>query len=50
MMAPAFNPSTWEAEVGGVSWIQGHAGLESELQGRQGYTEKPCVEEKKKMK
>jgi hypothetical protein len=37
--APAFNPSTWEAEAGGsLSWRQ------SEFQDSQGYTEKPCVE------
>jgi hypothetical protein len=35
----AFNPSTWEADVGPL-WIQG---LQSELQDSQGYTEKPCL-------
>jgi hypothetical protein len=29
-----FNPSTWEAEAGG---------LQSEFQDSQGYTEKPCL-------
>ena len=33
----AFNPSTWEAEVG-------QRGLQSEFQDSQGYTEKLCLE------
>jgi hypothetical protein len=39
----AFNSSTWEAEAGGfLSWRP--AGLQSEFQDRQAYTEKPCLE------
>jgi hypothetical protein len=38
----AFNPSTWEAETGGF------LSLQSEFQESQGYTEKPCLEKKKK--
>jgi hypothetical protein len=40
----AFNPSTWEAEAGGVSCLQ------SEFQDSQGYTEKPCLEKEKNKK
>lgn len=43
MVAHTFNPSTWEAEVGGSLWAQGKPGLESEFQDIQGYTEKPCL-------
>jgi hypothetical protein len=37
----AFNPSTQEAETG-------QPGLQSEFQDIQGYTEKPCLEKKKR--
>jgi hypothetical protein len=43
MVAHAFNPSTWEAEAGGFLSSR-HAGLQSEFQDSQGYTEKPCLE------
>jgi hypothetical protein len=43
MMAHAFNPSTREAEAGDF-WVRGQAGLQSECQDSQGYTEKPCLE------
>ena len=42
-MTHAFNPSTWEAEAGGFLSSR-HAGLQSEFQDSQGYTEKPCLE------
>jgi hypothetical protein len=29
-------------------WVQGQSGLQSEFQDSQGYTEKPCLEKKKK--
>ena len=42
-----FNPSTWEAEACQVDcW--GQPGLKSELQDSPGYTEKPCLNKKKK--
>jgi hypothetical protein len=40
VMAHNFNPSTWEAEAGGV---QGQPGLQSKFQDSQGYLEKPCL-------
>jgi hypothetical protein len=45
VVAHAFNPSTWEAEAGGFlsskpDWST------SEFQDSQGYTEKPCLENK----
>jgi hypothetical protein len=43
-VAHAFNPSTWEAEAGGV---RRQPGLQSEFQDSQGYTEKPCWEKNK---
>jgi hypothetical protein len=49
VVAHAFNPSTWEAEAGGfLFWVRGQPGLQSKFQDSQGYTEKPCLEEKKK--
>jgi hypothetical protein len=36
----AFNPSTWEAEAGGFLGSR-PAGLQSDFQDSQGYTEKP---------
>jgi hypothetical protein len=49
MMAPAFNPSTQVAESGGFLRLR-QAGLQSEFQDSQGYTEKPCLEKPKKKK
>jgi hypothetical protein len=52
VVAYAFNPSTGEAEAGGflssrpawsTEWVPG---LQSEFQDNQGYTEKPCLENK----
>jgi hypothetical protein len=31
-------------------WVQGQPGLQSEFQDSQGYTEKPCLQKKKKFK
>jgi hypothetical protein len=31
-------------------WVRGQPGLQSEFQDSQGYTEKPCLEKKKKKK
>ena len=46
-----FNPSTQEAEAGGSLWVQDQPGLHSEFQDSQGcYTEKSCLEKKKKQK
>jgi hypothetical protein len=42
----AFNPSTWEAEAGGFLSLR-PAGLQSEFQDSQGYTEKPYLEKTK---
>jgi hypothetical protein len=41
----AFNPSTQEAEAGGV-W--GQPGLQSEFQDSQGYTERSCLKQTNK--
>ena len=30
----AFNPSTWEGEVGGSLWVQGHLGLKKLVPGQ----------------
>ena len=43
----ASNPSTLEAEVGGSLQVRGQSGLQSKLQDRQGYTEKPSLEKQK---
>jgi hypothetical protein len=45
VVAHPFNPSTFEAEAGG--FLIGQPGLQSEFQDSQGYTEKPCLKEKK---
>jgi hypothetical protein len=37
VVAHIFNPSTWEAEVGGALWSQGQRGLYSKSQGNQDY-------------
>jgi hypothetical protein len=47
VVAQAFNPGTREAEAG-RSLSLGQPGLQSEFQDSQGYTEKPCLEKKKK--
>jgi hypothetical protein len=49
VVAHTFNPSTWEAEAGGCLSSR-PAGLQSEFQDSQGYTEKPCLEKPKKKK
>jgi hypothetical protein len=49
VVAHAFNPSTWEAEAGGFLSSR-PAGLQSEFQDSQRYTEKPCPEKPKKLK
>jgi hypothetical protein len=45
VVAHAFKPRTWEAEAGGCS----RPAWSIEFQDSQGYTEKPCLEKKKKM-
>jgi hypothetical protein len=47
VVAHAFHLSTWEEEAGGFL-SRGHPSLQSEFQDSQGYTEKPCLEKKKK--
>ena len=47
VVAHAFNPSTQEEEAGGSLRVRGQAGLQSEFQHNQGYTEKPCLKNKK---
>lgn len=37
MVAHAYNPSTGEAEAGGLPYIEGYPGLYSEHQSSQGY-------------
>ena len=49
MMVHAFNFSIWEAEAGDF-WAGGQTGLQSEFQDSEGYTEKPCLEKRKKKK
>ena len=49
VVAHPFNPSTWEAEAGGFLSSR-PAGLQSEFQDSQRYTEKPCLEKPKKLK
>jgi hypothetical protein len=46
VVAHAFNPSTWEAEAGRFLSSVGQPGLHSD-QKSQGYTEKPCLKNKK---
>ena len=43
VVACAFNPITWEADVDKYLWVQGQPGLQSEFQDSQNYTEKPCL-------
>jgi hypothetical protein len=58
VVAHAFNPSTWEADAGRFLKLnpkpktktEFEAGLQSEFQDSQGYTEKPCLEKPKKKK
>jgi hypothetical protein len=47
VVAHAFNPSTWEAEAGGFLSSKPAWSTES-VPGQPGYTEKPCLGEKKK--
>jgi hypothetical protein len=49
VVAHVFNPSTREAEAGGFLSSR-PAGLQSEFQDSQGYTEKPSLEKPKKKK
>ena len=49
-MVHSFNPTSQEAEAGRSLWVQNQPGLQSEFQGSQGYTEKPCLRKKKKFK
>ena len=42
----AFDSSTQKAEAGGSLRVGGQPGLQSEYQDSQGYTEKPCLENK----
>ena len=42
-MVHAFNPNTYEAEVGGFLWVRGQPGLHSKFQNSQDYIEKPCL-------
>ena len=44
----AFNSSTREAETGRPLLVGGQHGLQSEFQDSQGYSEKPCLEKKKR--
>jgi hypothetical protein len=44
----AFNPSTLGGQRQADFWIRGQPGLQSEFQGSQGYTKKPCLKKKKK--
>jgi hypothetical protein len=48
-VAHAFNPSTWEAEAGRFLSMR-PAGLQSEFQDSQDYTEKPCFRNKQTKK
>lgn len=50
MVVQSFNLSTQEAEAGESLWVQGQPGLHSEFLDSQGYTEKPCLEKKTKIK
>jgi hypothetical protein len=47
VVAHAYNPSTWKAEAGGFLSSR-PAWSTSEFQDSQGYTEKPCLENKTK--
>ena len=46
MVAHAFNPKNWEAEVLDF-WVHGQCVLQSEFQDSQGYTEKPSPQNSK---
>jgi hypothetical protein len=49
VVAHAFYLSTWEAEAGRFVSLR-PAGLQSEFQDSQGYTEKPCLKQTNKTK
>jgi hypothetical protein len=49
VVAHTFNPSTWEVEAGRFLSLS-QPGLQSKFQDSQGYTEKPCLENKQKTK
>jgi hypothetical protein len=42
-------PALWRQTQANF-WVQGQSGLQSEFQDSQGYTEKPCLNQKKKKK
>jgi hypothetical protein len=44
----SFNPSTWEAEVGGDLWVQGQLGPYCEFQDSQDHREWPCLKKREK--
>jgi hypothetical protein len=46
VVAHAFNPSIWEAEAGG--FLSSRPAWSTEFQDSQGYTEKPCLNNKNK--
>jgi hypothetical protein len=46
MEARASNPSTQEAEAGGL-WVKGQPGLHSEFEASQCYIARPCLKKKK---
>jgi hypothetical protein len=50
VVAPAFNPSTWERQRQEDLRVPGQPGLQSEFQDSQGYTEKTCLETKQNKK
>ena len=47
-MVHALNPSTWESEAGGSLEVETR--LVYKMSQFQGFTEKPCLERKKKIK
>lgn len=44
MVTYYFNLKIPEMEAGEILWVWSQLGLQSEWQGMQGYTEKPCLE------
>jgi hypothetical protein len=54
MVVHTFDPSTWEAGLGlglglGLGFLSSRpAGLQSEFQDSQGYTEEPCLKKQNK--
>lgn len=49
-MARTYSPSTWEAEVGGLLWVQTQLSLHSEFKASVNYMVRSCLKKQKQNK